>query len=215
MRTPSHLTTTLLRLTALCLLLVPTVAAAQDAARTSIELPRDKLERLVGSYEVSPMATMRITVVGTQLQSQFGPQPPVPLIAQSETVFRPSGIDAELTFELDASGKATALTVRQNGQQARAPRIAERTEIALSPAVLARYPGTYQLQPGFDLVITVENGQVMSQATGQAKVQIFAEAEDKFFLKAANAQLEFVREGERVTALVLKQGGQEIRAARQ
>ena len=49
--------------------------------------------------------------------------------------------------------------------------------------------------PGFDLVITLENGQLISQATGQAKAPIFAEAENKFFLKAANAQIEFVSEG--------------------
>ena len=79
--------------------------------------------------------------------------------------------------------------------ETRGLRIAERTEIALPPDVLARYPGTYRLQPGFDLVITLENGQLISQATGQAKAPIFAEAENKFFLKAANAQIEFVSEG--------------------
>jgi CubicO group peptidase (beta-lactamase class C family) len=186
-----------------------------SAERTSIELSRDNLDRLVGSYELGPTATMRITVVGTQLQSQLGLQPVVPLFAESETVFFPRVVEAELTFELDAGGKATALTLRQNGQERRAPRIAERTEIALPPAVLSRYPGTYPLRPGFDLVITLENGQLMSQATNQAKAPLFAEAEDKFFLKAANAQIEFVTEGGRATALVLKQGGTETRAARQ
>jgi CubicO group peptidase (beta-lactamase class C family) len=186
-----------------------------SAERTSLELPRDKLDRLVGSYELGPTATMRITVVGTQLQSQLGLQPVVPLFAESETVFFPRVVEAELTFELDASGKATALTLRQNGQERRGPRIAERTEIALPAAVLARYPGTYRLRPGFDLVVTLENGQLMSQATGQAKAPLFASAEDKFFLKVANAEVEFVNEGGRVTALVLKQGGTETRAARQ
>jgi CubicO group peptidase (beta-lactamase class C family) len=185
------------------------------AERTSIELPREKLDRLVGSYELAPTATMRITVVGTQLQSQLGGQPVVPLFAESETVFFPRVVEAELTFELDASGTATALTLRQNGQTMRAPRVAERTEIALPPDVLARYPGTYRLQPGFDLVVTLENGQLMSQATGQAKAPLYAQAENKFFLKVANAQLEFVSAGGRVTELVLYQGGRETRAPRQ
>lgn len=92
---------------------------------------------------------------------------------------------------------------------------AERTEIVLTADVLARYPGTYRLQPGFDLVITLENGQLMSQATGQAKAPLFAEAENKFFLKVAPAQIEFVSEGGRVKELVLYQGGQERRAPRQ
>jgi CubicO group peptidase (beta-lactamase class C family) len=186
-----------------------------SAERTSIELPREKLDRFTGSYELAPTATMRITVVGNQLQSQLGAQPVMPLFAESETVFFARVVEAEITFELDASGTATALVLRQNGQERRAPRVAERTEIALPPAVLSRYTGTYRLQPGFDLVITFENGQLMSQATGQPKAPLFAEAENKFFLKAANAQIEFVRDGERVTELVLKQGGRETRAARQ
>jgi CubicO group peptidase (beta-lactamase class C family) len=186
-----------------------------SSERTSIELPREKLDRLVGSYELTPMATMRITVVGTQLQSQLGAQPVVPLFAESDTVFFPRIVDAELTFELDAAGNATALTLLQNGQKRRAPRIAERREVDVPLAVLERYRGTYRLQPGFDLVITVENGQLMSQATGQGKAPLFAESERKFFLKVANAQVEFVGEGESVTELVLYQGGRETRAPRQ
>jgi CubicO group peptidase (beta-lactamase class C family) len=186
-----------------------------SSERTSIELPREKLDRLVGSYELAPAATMRITVIGNQLQSQLSVQPVVPLFAESETVFFPRVVDAELTFELDASGKATALTLRQNGREMRGPRIAERTEVAVPLAVLERYPGTYRLQPGSDVVITIENGQLMSQATGQAKAPLFAEAEDKFFRKSTNVQVHFVRNGGRVTELVLYQDGRETRAARQ
>jgi len=186
-----------------------------SSERKSIELPRDKLDRLVGSYELTPMATMRITVVGTQLQSQLGGQPVVPLFAESETVFFPRVVEAELTFELDAAGKSTALTLKQNGQERRAPRIEERKEVVVPLAVLERYSGTYRLQQGFDLVITVENGQLMSQATGQGKAPLFAESERKFFLKVANAQVEFVGDGQRPTELVLYQGGRETHAQRQ
>jgi hypothetical protein len=190
-------------------------AVRTSAERTEIELPRDKLDRLVGSYALAPTATMRITVVGTQLQSQLGAQPIVPLFAESETVFFPRVVDAELTFELDESGMATALTLRQNGAELKGPRVAERTEIALPLDVLERYTGTYRLQPGFDLVITLENGQLISQATGQAKAGLFAEAENKFFLKVAPAQIEFISDGGRVRELVLYQGGRETRAPRQ
>jgi CubicO group peptidase (beta-lactamase class C family) len=185
-----------------------------SAERTPIDLARDELERLVGNYAILPTATMRITVVGNQLQSQLGSQPVVPLFAESATVFFPRVVDAELTFELDATGTAKALTLRQNGRELRGPRITERTEIVLPPDVLARYPGTYRLQPGFDLVITLESGQLISQATGQAKAPLYAEAENKFFLKVAPAQIEFVSDGGRVTELVLYQGGRETRAPR-
>jgi hypothetical protein len=186
-----------------------------SSERTSIDLPRDKLDRLVGTYDLAPTAAMRITVVGNQLQSQLGPQPVVPLFAESETKFFPRVVEAEIEFELDASGKATALTLRQNGREMRAPRAVERTEIVVPADVLARYPGTYTLAPNFNLVITLENGQLMSQATGQAKATLYAEAENKFFLKVAPAQIEFVSEGGRVTGLTLYQGGRETKAPRQ
>jgi hypothetical protein len=55
----------------------------------------------------------------------------------------------------------------------------------------------------------------LSQATGQPKVELFAEAKDRFFLKAANAQIEFVRGNDgRVQALILHQGGRDVRAER-
>ncbi len=88
------------------------------------------------------------------------------MFAESETVFFPRVVDAEIEFELDASGTAAALMLRQIGIVQRGPRLAERTEVVLPLAVLERYPGTYRLRPGFDLVITLENGQLMSQATG-------------------------------------------------
>lgn len=185
-----------------------------NAERKQIELPRNRLERLVGAYEVAPTATLAITLEGNQLMSRLGGQPAAPLFAESETVFYPKVAEAEIEFEIGPDGRAAALTLRQNGQQRRAPRLAERAAIDLPLAVLQRYPGTYQIAPGFNLVITLENGQLVSQATGQGKAPLFAEAEGKFFLKVANAQIEF-EGGERVTGLVLKQGGRETRAARQ
>ena len=189
-------------------------AVVLSSERTTIELPREKLDRLAGSYELMPTANMVITVEGTQLMSRLGPQPAVPLFAESETKFFPRVVEAELEFELDSSGNATALVLRQGGREMRGTRIEQRTEVALPLAVLERYPGTYELAPGRELVVTLENGQLMSQATGQAKAVLFAEAEDQFFLKAANAQIEFVRDGARVTELVLHQGGGETRAKR-
>lgn len=49
-----------------------------------------------------------------------------------------------------------------------------------------------------------------AQATGQPKVAIFPEAKDKFFLKVVDAQIVFIRdEAERVSGLILHQGGRE------
>jgi CubicO group peptidase (beta-lactamase class C family) len=185
-----------------------------NAERAQIEVPRERLERLAGTYEIAPTANMVISVEGAQLISRLGGQPALPLFAETETRFYPRVVEAEIEFELGPDGKASALTLRQNGQQRRAPRLMERTAVTLPLAVLQRYPGTYQIAPGFNLVISLESGQLVSQATGQGKAPLFAEAEGKFFLKVANAQIEF-EGGEQVTGLILKQGGRETRAPRQ
>jgi CubicO group peptidase (beta-lactamase class C family) len=91
----------------------------------------------------------------------------------------------------------------------------ERKEISIPAEILSQYVGTYELQPGFDLEITLEGDQLYSQATGQGKVTIFAETEAKFFLKVIDAQLEFLKdESGKVSHLVLHQGPSEIKAQR-
>jgi CubicO group peptidase (beta-lactamase class C family) len=88
--------------------------------------------------------------------------------------------------------------------------ISERKEITISPDILKQYLGTYELSPSFSLVMTLENGQLMSQATNQGKLPLFAESETKFFLKVLDSQVEFFKndKGE-VTHLVVYQNGRE------
>ena len=63
----------------------------------------------------------------------------------------------------------------------------ERKEIAVPAKILAEYVGSYELGPGFVFVVTLEGEQLITQITGQAKVQIFAESETIFFPKVVDA----------------------------
>jgi hypothetical protein len=90
-----------------------------------------------------------------------------------------------------------------------------RTSVTVSPSVLEQYVGRYQIAPDFVLTVTLENGQLMSQATGQNKLEVFAESETKFFLKVIDAQLTFAKSAEgKVTHVTLHQGGQDLKAPR-
>lgn len=91
----------------------------------------------------------------------------------------------------------------------------ERKEIAVDPAILAEYVGTYKLAPNFDIAIMLEGGHLMTQATNQPKFPLFAETPTKFFLKVVDAQVEFFKENGKVTYLVLHQGGRDAKAMRQ
>jgi CubicO group peptidase (beta-lactamase class C family) len=91
----------------------------------------------------------------------------------------------------------------------------ERKVIDVAPKTLEAYTGTYEMRPGFDMVVTLENGQLITQATGQPKIPIFAESETKFFPKVIDAEMEFFKdESGKVTHLVLTQGSHEMKANR-
>jgi CubicO group peptidase (beta-lactamase class C family) len=93
--------------------------------------------------------------------------------------------------------------------------ISERKEVTVSPKILADYAGTYEFTPEFSIVMTVEDGHLMTQATGQSKLQLFAESENMFFLKVVDAQVEFVRNDKgQVTYMVLHQGGRDMKGVK-
>jgi CubicO group peptidase (beta-lactamase class C family) len=85
-----------------------------------------------------------------------------------------------------------------------------RTEITVAESVLRNYVGEYQVTPQLSITITLEDGRLQAQPTGQSKAPMFAEAADKFFLRVANVQVTFTRapSGE-VTGLILHQGGRD------
>jgi len=83
-----------------------------------------------------------------------------------------------------------------------------RKAVAVDRATLERYVGKYLLSPFNGFTITLEDGRLMAQLTGQDKYEIFAESETQFFYRAVDAQLEFKPEdnGE-VKRLILHQNG--------
>jgi len=92
---------------------------------------------------------------------------------------------------------------------------AVRTAASVDPKILASYVGTFELGPNFSLVITLEDGHLVSQATHQQKVPLLAESDTKFFPTAFDAEIEFVKDDQgKVTHLVLHQGGRDMKAVK-
>ena len=86
----------------------------------------------------------------------------------------------------------------------------ERKEIALPAATLSKYVGTYEVQPGVDMMIRLDGDHLTTQLTGQPQFPIFAESETKFFLKVVDAQVEFIKDAsEAVTHAVMHQNGRD------
>ncbi len=88
-----------------------------------------------------------------------------------------------------------------------------KTEIKVSEEILQKYVGTYELMPQFQIVVTLENGKLFGAATGQGKFELFAQKENYFFLKAIEAEVEFIFnvKGD-VENLILYQGGKKTPA---
>lgn len=116
------------------------------------------------------------------------------------------------------NGNAPSSIVEQLGQVAHGEKVvlpSERKVITVAPDILARYVGVYGLAPSFNLNITLVDGQLISQATGQGKVPLFAESETMFFTKVVNAEIEFPKDEKGpASQLILHQNGRDTTGKR-
>lgn len=183
--------------------------------QVAVALDPEILERYVGRYELRPDMLATITVEDDHLAVQVQGQGQFPLFAASETEFFLTVVDAQITFIENEDGQVTALVLHQGGADQTARKLAADeeaapppTEVSVDPAILETYVGGYEVAAGVLFDVTVENGQLMVQLTGQPRYPVFAQSETEFFYKVVNAQLTFVRdEAGAVSALILHQGG--------
>lgn len=86
-----------------------------------------------------------------------------------------------------------------------------RTAIELPASALSQYAGVYQLAPGLELRVTMQNGALFVQSSlGGAPARLWPESTNDFFVKEADAQLTFVRDGSRaVIGAVIHQFGRD------
>jgi hypothetical protein len=195
---------------------------AAPRTRTEVSVDPQVLDKYVGRYQLAPSAIITMTREGSQMFTQLTGQPKFEIFAESEKEFFLKVVDAQLTFEADASGKAVAVVLHQNGVNQRAPRMEgepvvpkTRTEITVDPQVLEKYLGRYQLAPAAIMTMTREGSQMFTQLTGQPKFEIFAESDKEFFLKVVDAQLTFETDASgKSVAVVLHQGGRDLRWTR-
>jgi CubicO group peptidase (beta-lactamase class C family) len=89
--------------------------------------------------------------------------------------------------------------------------VVKHTEVKVDPARLDALVGRYAVAPTFVLTVTHEGEGLFVQATGQPKLQVFAESDSTFFYKVVEAQISFVRDGTgKVARLVLHQNGRDL-----
>ncbi|NEQ47305.1 MAG: serine hydrolase [Leptolyngbya sp. SIOISBB] len=87
------------------------------------------------------------------------------------------------------------------------------TVVAIDPALLDAYIGTYQVTPDFAVAITVESGQLHIQGTGQPQIPLYPASATEFFARILEFRIVFNTAADgTVESATLLQNGQELPA---
>jgi CubicO group peptidase (beta-lactamase class C family) len=195
------------------------IAIGKPYQQQEVTLGKKALQRYVGNYENAKGELRIITLEDGKLYSQRGRNPKYLLKASAEDRFFFDDHLLTLTFSKNSKGKIEKLvTSGRMGDETWLPTdkvILERKEIKVPEAVLETYVGSYKATDDFAFVVTREQNRLFVQATGQPKLEVFAETPTKFFMKVVDAELEFVTDGKTpATQVILKQGGAQTTANR-
>ncbi len=179
-----------------------------------VKLSEADLKQWVGTYEYPFGVIRHISYKEGSLYSQREGSRVLKIDPISANEFAFEGSFTRYTFD-NSNGIKTALfksRIRESQGKLTEKKVeVEKPTIQLAAEVLKRYEGTYELQPGFDIVISSEGQQLFAQATGQPQFEIFAESKDTFYLKEVSAQIVFsLNDNGLAEGLTLHQGGQSM-----
>ena len=97
--------------------------AAPPSPHTEVAIDPGLYARYVGRYQLAPNAILAVTRNENHLFAQLAGQPAFEIFPESEKDFFLKVVDAQLTFETDAQGQATAVVLHQNGRNVRGARV--------------------------------------------------------------------------------------------
>jgi hypothetical protein len=193
-------------------------------SRVAIELGEEKLQDYVGVYTIKEDQSRSVTVENGRLHTQRTSGSRLDALPHAVDAFFYERSFTHFTFERDSSGKVVRMLMYHNG--AAEPEVATRTgnnekalndrpEAEVSPEIYDLWAGIYEIQPGFNLVITRDGDRLISQATGQQAFELHPLSVTRYFLKEVDAEIEFeAGDDGRAKVLTLFQGGQEVQALR-
>jgi len=102
---------------------LPLLAQAAPAVHTEVAIDPQLYETYAGRYQFAPAVLLTIARTDSHLFAQLTGQPAFEIFPESDTRFFLKVVDAQLTFESDAQGKAIAVVLHQNGRDQRATKI--------------------------------------------------------------------------------------------
>ena len=73
-------------------------------------------------------------------------------------------------------------------------RVKDLPSVKVDSMLMKKYAGTYQLGPGWSVTLSLENGQLMTQANGEDKFSTAAKSDSVFWIDAYGASMTFVKD---------------------
>jgi CubicO group peptidase (beta-lactamase class C family) len=133
----------------------PLLKVQPPAEHQQITLDTKTFDRYVGQYRLAPNAVMTISRDGDRFYGQLTGQPKLEVFPESERKFFLKAVDAQLTFDVDAQGAATQVTLHQNGRDIVAKRMddADIKRAADEAAVIAQRVKDQKQSPGAEAAL--------------------------------------------------------------
>jgi bla regulator protein BlaR1 len=135
---------TLLGCMAVCLIAVaaqvspPNSGTGDSQAQQVVSVDPAVYDGYVGEYKLNDTFVMSVFRDGNRLLTQVTGQPRAEVFPTSNTEYFYKIAKAQITFQTDAQGHATALILHQNGQTINAPRISDQAAQQIADAMNAR-----------------------------------------------------------------------------
>jgi len=192
-------------------------------AEKPIAMPPRQLDAYIGEYQLAPGFILTVFRNGDQLNARATGQGAFPIFPSSADAFFARVAGIQIDFQRGTDGKVTSIVLHQNGHDSPAKKLdtvaiekaSGHHAVHLDATTLRQFVGRYQLAPGMAFEITLENGQLKAQLTGQPAFPIYPSARDEFYYTVVDAQLSFQRGARgKVDAVVLHQNGTDRRAPR-
>jgi CubicO group peptidase (beta-lactamase class C family) len=90
----------------------------------------------------------------------------------------------------------------------------ERVVAKVDPSLYDDYAGRYEVTKGLVLTVRRDGDRLLGQPSGQPEVELLPESDTAFFIREAEVRFTFGKEDGKVTHVLVKQGGQDIKAKR-
>jgi CubicO group peptidase (beta-lactamase class C family) len=116
----------------------PLLQVKPPSEHNEITLDTKTFDRYVGVYQLAPNVLMTVSRDGATFYSQLTGQPKIPVFAESDRKFFLKVVDAQLTFDVDAQGAPTQVTLHQNGRDTVAKRLTDAEAKSAQEAIGAR-----------------------------------------------------------------------------